>query len=154
MEAYKTFKEKNGERILKILYDESPESPREWDNLGTMICFHSKYGLGDKHDLTQEMFDSWEAMETHIWDELDAAVVLPLYLYDHSGITISTAPFSCPWDSMRVGFIYVSKERLKEEKLKEEDAKRILKGEVETYDQFLRGDVYRFEMVKEVKCEA
>lgn len=37
-------------------------------------------------------------------------IVLPLYLYDHSGITMNTTGFSCPWDSGQVGWIYASKE--------------------------------------------
>jgi len=39
---------------------------------------------------------------------------LPLYLYDHSGITISTGPFSCPFDSGQVGFIYCSLQKARE----------------------------------------
>lgn len=35
---------------LKIVADDSPESPREWDNLGTMVCFARRYDLGDKHN--------------------------------------------------------------------------------------------------------
>lgn len=34
---------------LKIVHDEHPESPREWSNLGTMICFHPHGNLGDRH---------------------------------------------------------------------------------------------------------
>ena len=30
-------------------------------------------------------------------------LMLPLYLYDHSGITMNTTGFSCPWDSGQVG---------------------------------------------------
>ena len=37
-------------------------------------------------------------------------LMLPLYLYDHSGITMNTTGFSCPWDSGQVGWIYASKE--------------------------------------------
>ena len=25
------------------------DDPRSWDNIGTMVCFHSRYNLGDKH---------------------------------------------------------------------------------------------------------
>lgn len=32
-------------------------------------------------------------------------LMLPLYLYDHSGITMNTTGFSCPWDSGQVGWI-------------------------------------------------
>lgn len=28
--------------------DDSPESPREWDNVGTMVCWHRHYKLGDE----------------------------------------------------------------------------------------------------------
>jgi len=35
--------------VLQILYDDAAENPREWDNFGRMICWHSRYNLGDKH---------------------------------------------------------------------------------------------------------
>jgi len=35
---------------LEIEQDSSPESPRTWDNLGTMVCFHKRYDLGDDND--------------------------------------------------------------------------------------------------------
>ena len=33
-----------------LYFDPEPTSPREGDNLGTMVCWHSRYNLGDKHD--------------------------------------------------------------------------------------------------------
>ena len=42
-------------------------------------------------------------------------VVLPLYLYDHSGITMScdlTYPYNDRWDSGQVGWIYASHQRV------------------------------------------
>ena len=41
-------------------------------------------------------------------EQMDGMVILPLYLYDHSGITMNTCGFSCPWDSGQVGWIYAS----------------------------------------------
>lgn len=32
--------------------------------------------------------------------------IKPLYLMDHSGLAISTTPFSCPWDSGQVGYVF------------------------------------------------
>ena len=49
--------------IIEIEQDENPESPREWDNLTTMICFHKKYNLGDKHDIKHQDYSSWNEME-------------------------------------------------------------------------------------------
>lgn len=37
--------------------------------------------------------------------------VLPIYVYEHGGITMSTGGFSCPWDSGQAGFIYSDKKR-------------------------------------------
>lgn len=73
-------------------------------------------------------------------------IVLPLYLYDHSGITMNTTGFHCPWDSGQVGIIYVSKAKVLKEygkkvvtKAVREKALACLRQEVETYDLYLRG---------------
>lgn len=76
-------------------------------------------------------------------------VILPLYLYDHSGITISTGSFSCPWDSGQVGFIYVPICRLRqlwgdnfpEGHTAQSWGRKILESEVDEYDAYLTGDV-------------
>ena len=33
--------------VIKVEQDDMTESPREWDNLGTMVCWHRNYDLGD-----------------------------------------------------------------------------------------------------------
>jgi hypothetical protein len=136
---------------LKVVHDSSPESPREWDNLGTMICFHNRYDLGDNHNYNSDDYSGWEEMKQAIIKKENPAVILPLYMYDHSGISISTSPFSCRWDSGQIGFILVSKKKALEEfggkivtaKLKER-LEKILEGEVETYTQYVEGEVYGF----------
>lgn len=136
---------------LVLKHDNHADSPRDWDNLGTMICFHNRYDLGDSHGYSSDDYSSWEQMEKDLIKKENTAVILPLYLYNHSRISISTKPFSCRWDSGQVGFILVSKEKALEEiggkivtaKLKQKIEKQ-LEGEVETYAQFLEGDVYGF----------
>ena len=39
----------NGEYTLLVREDTGAASPREDDNFGTMVCFHSRYSLGDEH---------------------------------------------------------------------------------------------------------
>jgi len=34
---------------VEIVIDDEPPNPRDWDNLGTMACWHKSYSLGDKH---------------------------------------------------------------------------------------------------------
>ena len=137
---------------LEVVQDTDPESPRTWDNLGTMICFHKRYELGDKTDYRTEDYDSWEELKEGIIKNEGEVVILPLYLYDHSGITISTSPFGCNWDSGRIGFIFVSKYKIKKEGIDETKVEEYLKGEVETYDQYLTGEVYRYSIYEIETC--
>lgn len=148
-ETYKNY-------TIKILPDLDPLNPRtEWDNLGTMACFHRRYLLGDSNiGFSSNDFNSWEEMLAFI--EKDAAVVLPIYMYDHSGITISSTPFHCTWDSGQIGFIYATKEQARKEygvkrisaKLKETITK-VLEGEIETYDKFISGECVSFKVENE-----
>lgn len=138
---------------LEIEQDSSPESPRTWDNLGTMVCFHRRYDLGDDNDYCSNNYDGWEEMKEDIIEKENVHTILPLYLYDHSGITISTSPFSCNWDSGQVGFIFVSKDKVKKEYVKDIRVEDILKGEVETYDQYLTGDVWGYKIYEVTTCD-
>lgn len=204
-----TYKFKHG-ITGKIERDDDPESPREWDNLGTMATWHRRYNLGDvqpkesppefMRQLAEEAdptladrieywesgpgfqkvrnFYAWnpnaesgaprskasdpeyikisEAIDIRVQALIDRVldqhyIILPLYLYDHSGITMNTSGFSCPWDSGQVGVIYVSIAKAKAEygwkNMNLARRRRIegyLKGEVKTYDQYLTGDVYGY----------
>lgn len=82
-------------------------------------------------------------------------VILPLYLYDHSGITMNTTGFSCPWDSGQVGWAYATKDDVLKEyggknltADKREKAENLLRGEVDYYDSYLRGECYGFELLE------
>lgn len=131
---------------IEIKADSYPESPREWYNLGTMYCLHRRYDLGDDHNLSVD--------EVQEIAESDDYISLPIYMYDHSRISINTTGFSCPWDSGQLGIVAVSKEQVREEfKVNRISRKlvnqvyEILESEVEIYDQYLTGDVYGYEVI-------
>jgi len=148
--------------------DQDAESPREWCNLGTMVCWHSRYRLGDWQDGKSQLLNDLADYNPDVDEDeyLDSPsakydlalksgfLVMPLYLYDHSGLTISTGAFSCPWDSGEIGFIYVTPKQLDKEyraggtDISDEEilesAKAALMGEIEVYDKYLRGDVYGY----------
>ena len=44
-----------------------------------------------------------------------AYVVLPVYLLDHSGLSVSTTDFRDPWDSGQTGIIFASFDKIREE---------------------------------------
>lgn len=140
-----------GKYKIEIIQDDSPFNPREDDNLGTMVCFHGGYVLGDKHEYRQQDYCGWNELENAIIKNEDVGVILPLYLYDHSGITMNTTGFHCPWDSGQVGFIFISKEKMRKEYSKKRISKQLkariagyLRNEVGTYDQYLTGDCYGY----------
>lgn len=151
---------------LEIVLDLEAESPREWSNLGTMLCWHRHYNLGDRHNY-QTDDDFWFSMAWHLANNsedvkdmtqeeidelvLDNIIILPLYLLDHSGITMSIFPFNDPWDSGQVGWIYVTHDDVKREygveEITEDIEKKVLKtleAEVEVYDAYLRGAVFGY----------
>ena len=129
---------------VKIYIDEDPEDPRSWDNVGTMVCFHKRYNLGDKHNIKHDNFSDWSEMRAGIEANSGPCAILPLYLYDHSGLTMNTTGFSCPFDSGQVGFIYCSEARALNEGIEFNKLEERLVGEVAVYDQYLRGELYGY----------
>ena len=158
MESIETF-DVDGYRV-QIVYDNDADDPRSWDNLGKMVCFHKKYKLGDKHHFDADDYDGWEDMKEHIINLEDACVILPLYLYDHSGITISTTPFNDRWDSGQVGWIYATRKDVIDWKLAtknitasvKDTVNKILESEVKTYDKYITGEVYKYFVYKIETC--
>lgn len=157
-------------RLITITHESDPVNPRtEYENKGKMICFHNRYTLGDKHsysnprEFVQDITDA-EAKGPLPNDDLARAsrlLWLPLYLYDHSGITMKTSPFTCPWDSGQVGVIYITYDQIAEDmsvkwtgeglwepsEQTREAYTKILEAEVSTYDSFIRGDVMQYSVV-------
>ena len=145
---------------LEIFDDLNPCSPREFDNLGTMVCFHRRYNLGDETELKSSDFSSWEELESYLYKEENALIAIPVFMYDHSGLWINTTGFSCPWDSGQVGYIYISKEKVRREysckriskKLKEM-IREMLCSEVDLYNDYLCGNVYGFTLTDKENAE-
>ena len=157
---------------LVIEQDQFPEDPRSWDNLGTMLCCHRDYQLGDcnsnreteeqlaeicrKYGKSDEEIDEMTfAEEVQFILNQDDVCGLPLWLYDHSGISISTRR-QCQFDSSFVGLIFVEKDFylaqmcLKDEEGWKEKAKETLKSEIEIYSDFLEGNVYMWTLYEPV----
>lgn len=162
---------------------------KDCDWLGTMACEHHRYSLGDK-DATSALTDAIRSSAYYRdgWEQTDGRyarhykgdasepdgiskmigrcrdiISLPLYLYDHSGITMNTGGFSCQWDSGQVGFIFVTLEKLVKEypdrfakfkrpmissSLRAMVVKQ-LEAEVEVYDKYLTGDVYGYSILND-----
>lgn len=143
------YEHKSENKKIEIYRDQNPIDPRSHGNLATMVCSHKKYNLGDEEPSGDHR--SWSQVESQIRENNNVLALKPIYLYDHSGITVSTTPFNSHFDSMQVGLIYISQEDVenrgvKEEHRTQENYKKWLKQEVKTYDKYLTGDVWRFKL--------
>lgn len=141
-----------GDYLVRTYYDNYPDNPRNWDNLGTMVCFHKRYDLGDTTDYRSENYDAWGDLRNDIEENEGEVIILPLFLYEHGGITIRTSPFGCQFDSGQVGFIYVTKDKIEKEGIDESRVVEYLENEVETYDKFLRGECFGYKVFKIKTC--
>lgn len=148
---------------VKIVNDEDPESPREWHNLGTIWGAHRRYaledkGAGDPFSFTLDDARSWSEIDQRIRKQYPGAIVLEVWMYDHSGIRLDVEPFygraqHAEWDSGQFGVIYALPKQIREffevkritPKIREQ-ARLRLKSEIEAYDQYVSGDVWCYDV--------
>ena len=161
-----------GDLTVKIYPDENPENPREDEgNLTEMVCFHRRYNLGDKdhgfngdkdHGFNQKDFTTWDGLQKGIIKKHNPFIILPLWMLDHSGLTISTTDeffrqMYMGMDHGRIGWVFISRQKALEafsaqsvtKKYLEKNLKTlqdVLQAEVKVYNQYLRGDVYSYDI--------
>ncbi len=151
---------------IKIFHDTDPENPRNFETYTTMTCWHRRYRLGDPHtfetpsDFLVNLAGVSKAttlgMDALLMRARRQAIILPLYLYDHSGITMNTIGFHCPWDSGQVGFIHVTRvdarsaygvKRLSPQR--SDHLEKLLVQDVVTYDAYLTVNCFGFIIEKD-----
>lgn len=180
---------------VEIHYDETGSGdPREGDNVTTLFCSYPGYELGDEqlpsdgfeeiecpvcHD--EDTPDDCERCENlglvvptlHEWaNEQGAIAIAPLFVYEHSGITMSVGKAvlvandeltradtasrnrfmgdDAGWDTSMVGFAIVTEDDI--ETCCGDDKKYrtlewltdAINSEVETYAMYLEGQVYGY----------
>ncbi len=135
--------------IIEIHHDESPESPREWCNMGTMETWDRGHISPDGNDYRDaEHFSEWLQERRRERKSKDAGVIaLELHRSYYGEIGMS------PWedDESADGVAYVTYEDIRKEyntaritpKVRKL-ALEVLRGEAEVYGQWATGDVYGF----------
>jgi hypothetical protein len=165
---------------VKVVYDEDTTNPRDDSDhwVGTLLTWHRRYNWSDECDdkvgdpfdtmirLIQNKDKDFDPDDEKYDDDVNGHgvlrqevqrlmekyyVVVPVFMYEHSGISLSTEPFSCPWDSGQLGFIFADKaDRLLENKATEwtDDLQKhtvgLLQSEIDILDQYVQGQVYGF----------
>lgn len=149
---------------LEVSTDSDAESPREWDNVGTLAWKHGRLRIGreDDEEITGDVIE-WleeklgleEAGEYSMQRlaELeglffDRFVGHKVYIYEHGNVAVRTSPFNCRWDSGQLGYIYCERSKVLEEygdgPMAENNALKYMNGEIEALNQYLSGEVYSF----------
>lgn len=129
---------------IEVKNDSYSDNPRNWSNLGEfLVSNHSEY-LENESGIEIESESDFKALEkTHI--------ILPVSVYDHSGVSIYVGEPCDRWDSGQVGWYIVSKDKIRSEynvkrispKLRERVIE-YLTNEVETYNKWINNEVYSY----------
>lgn len=110
------------ENLLANYKVEVREQERWWDNPFSccgdisMLGMHTKYNLGSpelREQYHAEDYTGWSEIEKQLKEDMDIAYILPVSMYDHSGLAFNIGEPTCRWDSGRVGFIFITREQLK-----------------------------------------
>lgn len=148
---------------LVIEYDESPESPREWSNLGYFITVDRNYSSPDKNEtlerIVKETGEEATDQANHIdlitkrvEDELNEHVeaIYPICKYEHSGVAYSLGT-SHGFDYSNNGFYIVTTKSRAEIGVKKDKKafERFIEDELKVYNQWANGEVYRFTLYDE-----
>ena len=126
---------------VKITPCANPMNPRvDMDcNSAVFVMAHRRYKIGDPvQEYSTSDYHSWEAMKAAIEENEKPLVIKPVFMLDHSGLSLSTKPFSCSWDSGQVGWVFVPASS----GLSQEQAEFALEAEFDAYNAYVEGGMH------------
>ena len=143
---------------IEICLDDEAESPRDWDNLGTIYSNNPRHNFDGKSvkDLVRECGKNPDNYDTIPFSLFSKKYIwAKVYAYEHSGMTVTVAdsnPYPDQrWDSYLLGVVAISKEKARKEygwkrvtPQREKFVIGVMSREIETLDQYLTGEVYGY----------
>ncbi len=130
---------------IKIIADEDAQAPENDDGI-FIVTTRNRY-----FELLQNGMDAGQWMED-AKEHAKKYWIFPLQAYIHSGVALSLhrgGQFSDPWDSGQIGFVFVAKSESKyrtRERKKCVSAFTMAKNYMESWNQYLSGDVWGFDI--------
>lgn len=158
-------------------HDDAP-SPRDADNVGQFWAdgMHRRYNFHEEgaddvlarikdaeryrmdDDIDPDDWDNYEWINylREIEDKRkDEWAIVPVYMYEHGGISLSCSPFSCGWDSGMIGFMICDRKQA-EMILGEWDYDKVVQAivaEVKCLDEYYVYGGYMYEVIEYKKCD-
>jgi hypothetical protein len=121
---------------IVVSYDESPDNPRDLFVRTILHLDHSRYDLAQETGLgsPRDYDEGTAGFEAALREDYPEFRLVPVYGYEHGGLSLSLTPFSDPWDSGQAGIILIHKD----------DADAAAQAELEEYTAYLNGHLYRW----------
>lgn len=140
------------DRVLKIYRDNNAESPDDWKNTDIFLIYDHRQFTVKRKGFDPEDIAEWYQASFRTLD-YDGYYVFPVAAYIHSGIVLNLTNSlnRQGWDTSVRGFIIVNKINDDQVRVSEEKAKEYAEGLIETWNQYLSGDVWGFRVFKKVK---
>ena len=128
-----------------------PEYDADWYERGFKI--YATTGAGRYIPVDVSISSDTSDEENHAQNMLaDAKAYLPLYLFAHSGVRVSTEPFNDPWDSGQCGFAVLEKDS--DVDGDQAHLENVLELMVREFDHLLRGNVVGWRITKQKVCDS
>ena len=147
------YKLKSG-NILRVEQDINAESPNTWSNEDMFLVYEHRDFTVKREGFIPDIINEYLQDDPNERSmEFDDYYIFPVDAYIHSGVHLSlsdTESYPDPdrrWDVSTTGFVLVKKEK----ELSEDKAKEYAEGLLETWNQYLSGDVYGFTVLKPIE---
>lgn len=148
--------EQVGDLKVIVRYDDrsSFHPRRDWDNATKLALTHPRFDLPDEAFVPWDRIDSWSDLETYLIEAEDAVYVFPVVMLEHGAVAFrigrSFASDPDGWDTSIVGAVCITRqeiadfERYGDWKTDAEWALQLAKSELQTYEDWVNGCVYRY----------
>jgi hypothetical protein len=97
--------------------------------------------------------DTLNELKEIIEEKYNVLAILPLYMYEHSGVDLSTSDFGDRWDSGCIGFVFMTTEQGKEWEITEDKAEEQIKNGIEYWNKLNNDNMYSVEFFTVDKCK-
>ena len=141
---------------VEIWHDEYCTNPMEDYSIAGFALTTKRGVIKNTLNISFNAFNSWEEVLNHLKKYHKVAAVLPVYAYTKSTTALSTTPFSCPWDSGQWGYVFFTKEAVKEcwgwERMsapRREKAEESLRATIATLSAYYQGHTYGLTIIED-----